>query len=316
MRQLKIGMVGLGGIAQKAYLPLLSRETGWELAGIYTPDQRKRNRISKEYRLKAFNHLDHLAEECDAAFVHSSTDSHYEVVSTLMQKGLDVYVDKPLAATVEESEKLVEQSVQSGRKLMVGFNRRFAPLYVQAKAMAGTPAWVRFDKHRLDDIGPASYPITMLDDYLHLVDTVRWLNDDDNMKISGGAMAINDANELIHAQYTYESSRGMQCSTGMHRRAGTQRETLEIVTNGRILTISDMNILEVEEGGRRLVTRPSSWDTILKQRGFEDAVMHFIESVMGDTPPCIGGEQALESQYLLEELLKRHEMERFDSRSC
>lgn len=67
-----------------------------------------------------------------------------------------------------------------------------------------------------------------------------------------------------------------------------------------------MNVLEVEEGGRRIVTKPSSWDTILKQRGFEDAVMHFIQSVIGDTPPCIGGEQALESQYVLEGLLKDH----------
>ncbi|WP_370295106.1 Gfo/Idh/MocA family protein [Rossellomorea marisflavi] len=306
MRKLRIGMVGLGGIAQKAYLPLLSRETGWELAGIYTPDQRKRNRISKEYRLKAFNHLDHLAEECDAAFVHSSTDSHYEVVSALMQKGLDVYVDKPLAATIEQSERLVDECVKSGRKLMVGFNRRFAPLYVQAKAMAGTPAWVRFDKHRMDDIGPAPFEFTMLDDYLHLVDTIRWLNDDGNMIVSGGAMVINESNELVHAKHTFQSSLGMQCSTGMHRRAGTQRETLEIISDGRILTVSDMNVLEVEEGGRRMVTKPSSWDTILKQRGFEDAVMHFIQSVMGDTPPCIGGEQALESHYVLEGLLKDH----------
>ncbi len=306
MRQLRIGMVGLGGIAQKAYLPLLSRETGWELAGIFTPDQRKRNRISKEYRLKAFNHLDHLAEECDAAFVHSSTDSHYEVVSALMQKGLDVYVDKPLAATVEESEQLVDESVKSGRKLMVGFNRRFAPLYVQAKAMAGTPAWVRFDKHRLDDIGPASFEFTMLDDYLHLVDTIRWLNDDGNMTVGSGAMAINESNELIHARHTFQSSLGTQYSTGMHRRVGTQCETLELISDGRILTVSDMNFLEVEEGGRRIVTKPSSWDTILKQRGFEDAVMHFIQSVIGDTPPCIGGEQALESQYVLEGLLKDH----------
>lgn len=51
-----------------------------------------------------------LIQASDAVFVHSSTESHFEVVSELLKNGKDVYVDKPLAATVEEAEKLVELS--------------------------------------------------------------------------------------------------------------------------------------------------------------------------------------------------------------
>ncbi|PGZ15037.1 virulence factor MviM, partial [Bacillus thuringiensis] len=72
-----------------------------------------------------------------------STATHYEIVSELLKKGIDVYVDKPLAATVEQAEKLVELSEKYNRKLMVGFNRRFVPMYVAAKEQANAISWIR-----------------------------------------------------------------------------------------------------------------------------------------------------------------------------
>ena len=54
-----------------------------------------------------FRHSSALAEQCDAVFVHSSTESHFQVVSELLNAGCHVHVDKPLAASYEQSEALV-----------------------------------------------------------------------------------------------------------------------------------------------------------------------------------------------------------------
>jgi len=300
----RIGMVGLGGIAQKAYLPILSKETDWTFAGAFSPSREKRKAICNQYRIQDFHSLPALAQECDAMFVHSSTESHYEVVSELLNKGIDVYVDKPLAASIPEAEKLVELSEKLGRKLMVGFNRRFAPMYVKAKEKANKIAWARVEKHRMDSVGPYSYEFTMLDDYLHLVDTVRWLNDGD-LSVQYGNAHTNGENQLLYAQHTYESSQNISFTTAMHRKAGTNLEQIELVTDGAIIRVKNMNTTEIEEGNAISTTVSSSWETTLKQRGFEDAVQHFIYCIQHDDQPLVDGLEGLKSQLLVDQLLKQ-----------
>ncbi len=80
---------------------------------------------------------------------------------------------------MEQAEQLVELSEKYNRKLMVGFNRRFVPMYVAAKEQANDISWIRIEKHRTNKVGPYTYDFTMLDDYLHIVDTARWLANDD-----------------------------------------------------------------------------------------------------------------------------------------
>jgi len=300
----RIGMVGLGSIAQKAYLPILSKETDWTFAGAFSPSREKRKAICNQYRIQDFHSLPALALECDAMFVHSSTESHYEVVSELLNKGIDVYVDKPLAASIPEAEKLVELSEKLGRKLMVGFNRRFAPMYVKAKEKANKIAWARVEKHRMDSVGPYSYEFTMLDDYLHLVDTVRWLSDGD-LSVQYGNVHTNGENQLLYAQHTYESSQNISFTTAMHRKAGTNLEQIELVTDGAIIRVKNMNTTEIEEGNTISTTVSSSWETTLKQRGFEGAVQHFIYCIQQDDQPLVDGLEGLKSQLLVDQLLKR-----------
>lgn len=300
----RIGMVGLGGIAQKAYLPILSKETDWTFAGAFSPNREKRKAICNQYRIQNFASLQALAQECDAVFVHSSTESHYEVVSELINKGIDVYVDKPLAASISEAEKLVELSGKLRRKLMVGFNRRFAPMYVKAKEKANNIAWVRVEKHRTDSVGSDSYEFTMLDDYLHLVDAVRWLGDG-NLNLLSGTVHTNDENQLLYTHHTYESSQNIPFTTAMHRKAGTNLEQIELVTDGAIIRVKNMNTMEIEKDNAISTTFSSSWETTLKQRGFDDAVHHFIYCIQNDEQPVVDGVEGLKSQLLVDQLLKQ-----------
>lgn len=304
MKKPRIGMVGLGNIAQKVYLPILTQEKNWEFTGAFSPNKEKRKMICDQYRIQNVDSLSTLAETCDAVFVHSSTSSHFEVVSYLLNRGIDVYVDKPLAATVQEAEQLVELSEKLGRKLMVGFNRRFAPMYVQAKEQAQNIASIRFEKHRTDSMGPYSYEFRMLDDYLHVVDTVRWLANDD-LNIVHGTVQTTNENYLVYAGHMYQSKAGVSIFTDMHRKAGTNLERLELLTEGKLLRVKNMNTLEIECNNSLSTSFSPSWDTTLKQRGFEDAVQHFIDCVQNDTKPLVDGLEGLKSQLIVDELLKR-----------
>ncbi len=303
MEKPRIGMVGLGNIAQKAYLPILTKETNWSFEGAYSPSKEKRKSICSQYRIQDFSSLETLADQCDAIFVHSSTSTHFEVVSFLLTLGKDVYVDKPLAASIDESEKLVELAIKHDRKLMVGFNRRFAPMYVAAKQQAKNIASIRFEKHRMNSIGPNSYDFTMLDDYLHLVDTARWLATGD-LNVIDSTMNVNNEKNLIYAGHLFKSDGNIPIFTEMHRKAGSNLEKLELVTEDAIIRVKNMNTMEKESNNQISISTPPSWDTTLKQRGFEDCINHFIDCVQNDQKPKIDGVEGLKSQILLNQLLE------------
>ncbi|MDF1495721.1 Gfo/Idh/MocA family protein [Caproiciproducens sp. CPB-2] len=304
MSKIRVGMIGLGNIAQKVYLPFLSAEKNWTFVGGYSPTEWKRSQLCGMYRIKAFPGLMDLLGETDAIFVSSPTKSHYEIVSEALKHGKDVYVDKPLAATSDEAEQLAELSLRYGRKLMVGFNRRFAPMYVRTKNLTGAgTALIRLEKHRADSIRPENYRITMLDDYIHLADTARWFAEPESGSQIGGSVRVNENQELIFAQHQYKAENGCAVFLDMHRKAGTNLERIEVLTEGTLVRVRDMDTFETETGGKTETETPPAWETILKRKGFEGAILHFINSIEGNTQPLVNGEEALKTQRLLDAMM-------------
>jgi virulence factor len=302
MRHPTIGIIGLGSIAQKAYLPLLTFEQNWNLVGAFSPTKAKREQLCRQYRMESFADVTSLLTACDAVFVHSSTDSHYEIVDKALRAGKDVYVDKPLAATVEQAERLVELSDKLNRKLMVGFNRRFAPLYIEAKQKSHEIAWIRIEKHRVNGIYPNhTFDFTLFDDYIHLVDTARWLG---ATSVSDGMIQKTESNQLHYVQHQL-TSESYTITTSMHRKAGTNLEQLEIVSDDSILRVKNLEVLETEENGTVQTKSSASWDSILKRRGFEGAVHHFIDCLIQDKEPKVNGWEGLQSQLWVEQMVKQ-----------
>ncbi|STU66423.1 oxidoreductase family, NAD-binding [Klebsiella pneumoniae subsp. ozaenae] len=95
---------------------------------------------------------------------------------------------------------------------------------------------------------------------------------------------------------------GWQVTTSMHRRAGSQREWVQAVTDGGLYAVSEMREWQ-EECGHGVVQRPvAGWQTTLEQRGFVGCARHFIECVQNQTVPETAGEQALLAQRIVEKL--------------
>lgn len=308
MTKLRIGVVGLGGIAQKAYLPILSHAEKWTLAGGFSPNQQKAQPVCDSYRMPCFSRLDELAEQCDAVFVHSSTASHFEVVGQLLRAGVHVYVDKPLAAELHQGEQLIALAQKTSKTLMVGFNRRFAPRYQRLKQQLQQQATasVRMDKHRSDSVGPNDVRFTLLDDYLHVVDTALWLAGG-NATLLSGQLSVNPQQQLIYAEHHFNCG-GSIVTTSMHRQAGSSRENVQAVTQGAVYQLTDMKQWQEEKNDVLSLLPVASWQTTLAQRGFEGAIHHFIDSIVEGTSPETGGEQAIYAQRIIENILQTREI--------
>ncbi|MDU4424727.1 Gfo/Idh/MocA family protein [Raoultella planticola] len=297
--KLRIGVVGLGGIAQKAWLPVLGAADGWTLQAAWSPGKEKALRICEGWRIPYADSLEQLAAQCDAVFVHTSTASHFEVVSRLLNAGVHVCVDKPLADKLNEAESLVELAARRKLTLMVGFNRRFAPLYRELKTQMGSAASLRMDKHRSDSVGH-DLRFTLLDDYLHVVDTALWLAGG-TARLSGGSLQTTAQGEMLYAEHHFSTPQ-LEVTTSMHRRAGSQREWVQAVTDGGLYAVCDMREWQ-EERGQGVIMRPvPGWQTTLEQRGFVGCARHFIECVQNQTVPETAGEQALLAHRVVEKL--------------
>ena len=127
-----------------------------------------------------------------------------------------------------------------------------------------------------------------------------WLADG-QARLRGGALKITPQGEMLYAEHQFSSPR-LQVTTSMHRRAGSQREWVQAVTDGGLYAVSEMREWQ-EECGHGVVQRPvAGWQTTLEQRGFVGCARHFIECVQNQTVPETAGEQALLAQRIVEKL--------------
>ena len=258
---LRIAMIGLGDIARKAYLPVLGPRPDVALTFV-TRSATALAELGAAWRVERLHtELDTaLAQGLDGAFVHAATAAHPDIVRRLLEAGVPVLVDKPIADTAAESEALVDLAETRGVSLMVGFNRRHAPAYRDAAAL-NLPLVV-MQKNRpgpLDDVRRAVF-----DDYIHVVDTIRFLAPGaDQVTVRG---RVRDG-KLEHVVLSL-SGDGRDAVGIMNRVSGASEETLEVSGDGRKRKIIDIDQV-IDQGATESLTRRGNWTSVGRQRGFE-----------------------------------------------
>jgi len=270
----KVGCIGLGDIAQKAYLPVLGGLAGVELH-LQTRTPATLDRVGDSHHLPAgrrHRDLDSLlAQDLDAAFVHAPTLVHPEIVTRLLEAGVPTYVDKPLAYRLADSDRLVALAEERDLSLAVGFNRRFAPGYVQC---ADHPReLILMQKNR---IGLPEEPRSMiLDDFIHVVDTLRFLVPG---PIDDVTVRARVEDGLLHHVVLQLAGDGFTALGVMNRLSGSAEEILEV--SGQDTKRQVINLAEIiDHKGQPTVRRRGDWVPVARQRGIEQATLAFLDAV-------------------------------------
>jgi virulence factor len=276
---MRVGIVGLGSIARKAYLPVLGA-----LPGV-TPVLVTRNpatlaEVGDALRIRdRFTSVaDAIASGLDAAFVHTPSDTHPAVAGALLTAGVPVLVDKPLATDAPAARGLVDVAGRTGTSLMVGFNRRYAPAYAE---VAGWPDRdvVVLHKHRSHPLGPARAMV--FDDFIHVVDTVRHLVPSSLADLTISTVAADDgACRRVAVQFTGEA--GRMAVGVMSWTAGLDHELLDVVGDGRrrqVVDLADVVDLGVGDDSSERLVRRAGWAPATRLRGFDAMCAEFLDAV-------------------------------------
>ncbi|MBI3192959.1 MAG: Gfo/Idh/MocA family oxidoreductase [Ignavibacteriae bacterium] len=130
MEKVRIGLVGLGWVAQIFHLPILTQMDDVEVLAVCDKDKSRAKLIAEKFNIKRwYNDYQEMlkVEDLHAVDICTSTDAHLPVAVASMQAGKDVFVEKPIARHYDEAVKMAEAAKEYKRKLMVGMNNRFRP---------------------------------------------------------------------------------------------------------------------------------------------------------------------------------------------
>ncbi|GAA4200195.1 Gfo/Idh/MocA family oxidoreductase [Streptosporangium oxazolinicum] len=292
---MKIAVIGLGDIAEKAYLPVLGATPGLDLH-LCTRDRATLDRLGDAHRVeRRFSSVDEvLGAGIEAAFVHVATGAHAEVVEPLLRAGVHVYLDKPIAYTLAESERLVRLARESERSLLVGFNRRRAPSYAALRELPRD--LVVMQKHRARH--PADPRTVVYDDFIHVVDTLRFLVPGE-VEHTGVRARVRDG--LLEHVTLELSGDGFTAFGIMNRMSGAAEETVEVMGGGskrRVVNLADVT----DHADAEILTRRGDWTPVSRQRGIEQVCLEFLDAVRSGT--VLGADDALATHALCEDIVK------------
>ncbi|MGQ0738538.1 MAG: Gfo/Idh/MocA family oxidoreductase [Bacteroidota bacterium] len=167
---LKIGVFGVGHLG-KFHLNNWKEIAGTELVGFFDPNDDTAGEVSDKYQLPRFLDADTLMDAADVVDVVAPTHHHFEICERAIKKAKHVFVEKPLANTMDEARQLVKLAAESGIKLQVGHVERFNPAFLAIRDMPLNPMFI--EVHRLAQFNPRGTEVSViLDLMIHDIDII------------------------------------------------------------------------------------------------------------------------------------------------
>ncbi len=262
---LGIGFIGAGNYASSMLLPHLAKDPGVMLESVATRRSLSAVNAQKKFNFRnACTSVDQVLEDSsiDAVFIVTRHSSHADLTCRALEAGKAVFVEKPLALTLEELDRILETVDDTGNdRVMVGFNRRFSPLLVDMRARCGRssePTTARYlvnagrlgsDSWYLDNESEGS---RFVGEGGHFVDTVSWWIGGDPVEVL--PMSAGGSDEVqMSLRYGDGSLATITYLTSAHRRF--PKETFEASSGGRTARLDNFKRTTVWAGTRSRVRR-------------------------------------------------------------
>ncbi len=199
---LKAGVLGAGHLG-KIHLKLLKQSEKFELVGFYDADEVNAKKIEAEFGYKYFDTIEALINAVDVVNIVTPTLSHFECAKLAIAKGKHIFIEKPIANTVQEAETiraLVEENHVRGQ---VGHVERFNPAFKAVKDQIQNPMFI--ECHRLAEFNPRGTDVpVVLDLMIHDIDIILSVVNSKIKNISAsGVSVISDTPDIANARIEF-----------------------------------------------------------------------------------------------------------------
>ncbi|HTU75232.1 MAG TPA: bi-domain-containing oxidoreductase [Trebonia sp.] len=288
--EVRIGFVGAGNYASSMLLPHLASLPAAKLAHVTTTKSLSAVNAQRKFGFTAAstNSDDVFTDESlDAIFIVTRHASHARLVCRALETGKAVFVEKPLALTREETDQIVAAITKTGNdRLMVGFNRRFAPLLTALRKGFGGAAATSNVRY-LVNAGPLAKDSWYLNEASegsrftgeggHFIDTLAWWAD--SLPEEVYAIKGSDKGDV---QATFKLTSGAT-GTISYLTGGNARfpkETLDVTGGGRSARMDNFRGATVWSGRGKATTKARGG----QDKGQRGEMEQFVEAVRTGGP--------------------------------
>ena len=201
---LKIGVLGAGHLG-KIHLKLAQQSEKLELVGFFDPNEENSKKIESELGYKSFQSISDLIEQSDIVDIVTPTLSHYDCAKMAIEARKHIFLEKPIANSVEEAEEIIELAKKHKVKGQVGHVERFNPAFKAVKNLIEEPMFI--ETHRLAEFNPRGTDVpVVLDLMIHDIDAILSVGNSEVKEVhSSGVAVISDSPDIANARLVFEN---------------------------------------------------------------------------------------------------------------
>jgi len=287
MEKVRIGFIGCGGFSTGAVYPSL-HHAPVDLAAVCDLDEVKARRNAKWFGADRFytdRHQMYDKEELDAVFIITGPGGHYPLSIEAMERGYHVFIAKPPANTLEETTEMLKKSEETGKFLMINFQRRFGDAAQMAKEIMdseefGTPTHIQAKFCS----GHYGSELHYLRDFaIHHFDLIRHFMGDIETVYAARNLTNNQASFAVSLKFKNGAAGGMHLSS--QQLWGKKYDRIEITGEENYVILDGLWRLEhyTKNGNRFWEPSPDHRSQFLTGDAY--AARHFAESIINNTQP-------------------------------
>jgi predicted dehydrogenase len=304
---IRIGVIGVGNMGQH-HVRVLSLLKDVELVGISDTNIERGIETASRYRVRFFEDYRDLLPHIDAVCVAVPTRLHYEVGMACLGAGVDVLLEKPIAASIGEAESLVNSAADAQCLLQVGHIERFNPAFQELAQVLKAESLLAIEAHRMSPYSNRANDVSVvLDLMIHDIDLLLDLNDSPLVRLNASGTRSDGSPYLDYVTATLGFANGVVASLTASKICHQKRR--QIVAHCK-QSLVEANFLNNEiHIHRSNVIHPSLAlsNGLYRSEGITEQVAtrrieplhaeleHFVNCVRGGHQPSIGGEQALKA---------------------
>ena len=201
-RKVRAAVVGAGEFGRN-HARVYRELEGAELAGVYDQDSSRADAVAREFQTLALRSIEEVRDVAEAVSLAVPTVAHAEVGCRLLESGLDVLVEKPMAANLAEADDLLLAARRKGRILQVGHVERFNPAVTAVEPILNRPLF--FEVHRLGVFTPRSLDVEVIYDLMiHDLDILLALVKEPVTELKAvGIPVLTDKVDIAHARLEF-----------------------------------------------------------------------------------------------------------------
>jgi predicted dehydrogenase/threonine dehydrogenase-like Zn-dependent dehydrogenase len=308
-----VAVIGCGAFARQFHLPNLKNHPQLTFHTLVASSGQSAKEMAVRYgAAHCTTDSEHVGRDpsIDAVMILTRDRSHAPLAAAALQAGKHVFCEKPLAISEADCRLVTEAAAASGRVCMVGFNRRFAPITVEAKRIVDEdspgPKTVlyRVNAGSLPKdtwvYDPAHAAGRIVGEACHFIDLACWFIDAEPVRVSAQPMGTcHSSLTLEDVSATFEFSDGSLATIVYTAQGASQlpKERIEIFGNGTALVLDDFRRLTVR--GRRRI------DTSLRRadKGHAAELLHFAQAIRGEAAPQIDARDGVRATLCCLELI-------------